>query len=59
MPGINLVTLVDYLNDIQMRLYDVYVEEKNFDLADAILRIRDKLVVIIKTLESVIIIDSK
>jgi hypothetical protein len=59
MPGINLVTLVEYLNDIQMRLYDVYVEERNFDLADAILRIRDRLVVIIKTLESVVIIDSK
>jgi hypothetical protein len=58
MPGINLVTLVDYLNDIQMRLYDVYVEEKNFDLADAILRIRDKLLTVIKTLESIIIIDS-
>jgi len=55
MPGINLVTLVEYLNDIQMRLYDVYVEERNFDLADAILRIRDRLVVIIKTLESVVI----
>jgi hypothetical protein len=55
MPGINLVTLVDYLNDIQMRLYDVYVEEKNFDLADAILRIRDKLLTVIKTLESIII----
>lgn len=51
MPNVNLPHLIDLLMNISMQLYDVYVEERNFTLADEILRIREKMINIIKTLD--------
>ena len=51
MPNVNLPHLIDLLMNISMQLYEVYVEERNFTLADEILRIRERMINIIKTLD--------
>jgi hypothetical protein len=51
MPGVNLPYLIDLLMNISMQLYEVYVEERNFTLAEEILRIRERMINIIKTLD--------
>jgi pheromone shutdown protein TraB len=51
MPDVNLPHLIDLLMNISMQLYEVYVEERNFTLAEEILRIRERMINIIKTLD--------
>ena len=51
MPDVNLPYLIDLLMNISMQLYEVYVEERNFTLAEEILRIRERMINIIKTLD--------
>lgn len=51
MPGINVTRLIEYLNDIQVKLFEIWVEERNFDLADSISSIRDRLLLLINTLK--------
>jgi pheromone shutdown protein TraB len=51
MPDVNLPHLIDLLMNISMQLYEVYVEERNFTLAEEILRIRERMIAIIKTLD--------
>jgi hypothetical protein len=54
MPHLRLDVLVDYLNTIQIKLYDIYLECKNNELAERLLRERDYIVEIIEEVEELI-----
>jgi hypothetical protein len=51
MPRLNIEVLLATLNAIQMSLYDIWVECRNNDLAEAIEKQRNKIIAIITTLE--------
>jgi hypothetical protein len=51
MPRLNIEILVAHLNAIQMSLYEIWVECRNNDLAEAIEKQRNKIIAIIKTME--------
>ena len=54
MPRISIPRLIDLLTSHSMRLYDLFVMSKNFELSEGIYAERQKIIQIISTLETLL-----
>ena len=51
---LNTNRLIDFLNDHQMRLYDIWVECMNTELCEALQKERERIIRLIETLEKIL-----